>query len=132
MRAVILRTLLFALSIGAPGLSANEKPPAFADIRKIDVHSHIFEELPELTAYMREMNLRLINVCNRGTEGHVEIMHRIAGELNRQHPGLYPFLATFDLLRRDEPGYVQAVIKSLDETFAQGAVGVKISSIGGS
>lgn len=122
----MMNRILLGASLAAGHLPAAEAPPAFASIRKIDVHSHIFEHLPELTANMRENNVRLINVCNRGTEGHVEIMHGIAVDLYRQHPDLYPFLATFELLRRDEPGWTEEVIRTLDAMFAQGAVGVKI------
>ena len=39
---------------------------------------------------------------------------------------LYPFISSFDLRRRDEPTYHRDVVAALDETFAQGAVGVKI------
>jgi predicted TIM-barrel fold metal-dependent hydrolase len=75
---------------------------------------------------LRRMNLRTVNVCNNGTDGHLETMHRIALELYQNHPDLYPFESTFDLTRREEPGYVEEVIASLDRTFQQGAVGVKI------
>jgi predicted TIM-barrel fold metal-dependent hydrolase len=121
----LLRSGLVAAA-GMSALAAGEPAPAFHEIRKIDVHTHVFGELPELNAYMRDANIRVLNVCNRGTEGHVEIMHRAAVDLYRKHPELYPFYSTFDLLRRDEPGYVQDVIRTLDETFAQGAIGVKI------
>jgi predicted TIM-barrel fold metal-dependent hydrolase len=70
--------------------------------------------------------VRTINVCNNGTDGHLEPMHAIAVDLYRKHPQTLPFESTFDLLRRNEPTYVQEVIAFLDRTFAQGAVGVKI------
>lgn len=52
--------------------------PEFERIEKIDVHAHIFEEMPELEAMMRRNNLSIINVCNRGRDHHLETMHRIA------------------------------------------------------
>lgn len=106
----------------APGESA----PAFAEILKIDVHSHIFEDIPELNAMFRRSNVRTINVCNRGADGHLETMHRIALELYRAHPDLFPFTSTFDLTRRDQPGYAGEAIAWLDRTFKNGAVAVKI------
>jgi predicted TIM-barrel fold metal-dependent hydrolase len=53
-------------------------------------------------------------------------MHRIALEMYHQHPDLYPFTATFDVLGRDQPGYTDKVIAWLEEKFRQGAVAVKI------
>jgi hypothetical protein len=115
-----------ALSAERPAAEPVPFPPGFLEILKIDSHSHVFEDLPQLNALMRRFNVRTINVCNNGTNGYLEPMHRIAVEQYRRHPDLFPFESTFDLLRRDEPGYVQEVISFLDRTFAQGAVGVKI------
>jgi len=100
--------------------------PRYEEILKIDVHSHVFEDLPGLNDLMRRINLRTVNVCNNGTDGHLERQHAIAVELYGKHPTLYPFSSTFDLLRRDELTYAADVIRFLDRTFAQGAVGVKI------
>lgn len=101
-------------------------PPGFVELLKIDAHSHVFEDAPEFHALFRELNVRTINVCNNGTDGHLERMHGLAVDLARAYPDLYPFETTFDLLRRDEPGYTQAVIAWLDEAFREGAIGVKI------
>lgn len=118
--------LLPALTPAAPADSGAPYPPGFLEIRKIDVHSHVFEDLPALNVLMREVNVRTINVCGNGTDGHLEVMHRIALEQYHQHPDLYPFESTFDLLRRNEPAWVPEVTAFLDRTFEQGAVGVKI------
>lgn len=101
-------------------------PPGFAELLKIDAHSHVFEDAPAFHALFRELNVRTINVCNNGTDGHLAEMHAIALDLARKHPDLYPFESTFDLTRRDEPGYVNEVTTWLDTTFQQGALGVKI------
>ncbi len=89
----------------------------FTDLLKIDAHSHIFEDAPEIHALLRELNVRTINVCNNGTDGHLERMHALAYELAAKHPDLYPFESTFDLTRRDAPGYTAAVTAWLDDTF---------------
>jgi predicted TIM-barrel fold metal-dependent hydrolase len=106
--------------------AADESTPAYEAILKIDAHSHVFEDLPQLNALMRRINLRTINVCNNGSNEHLATMHAIALELYRKHPDLYPFTATFDLQRRNEPSYAKDVIAFLDEKFQQGAVAVKI------
>jgi predicted TIM-barrel fold metal-dependent hydrolase len=117
---------LFTLAGTATTHAANEARPAYNEILKIDAHSHVFEDLPALNDLLRRINVRTVNVCNNGTDGHLEVMHKIALEQYRKHPDLYPFECTFDLLRRDEPTYQKEVIAWLDRHFDQGAIGVKI------
>src|SRR3954463_7704941 len=80
-------------------------PPKFEQILKIDVHSHIFEEIPELIDMMHNDNVRMINVCNRGRDGHLEEMHQIASGLYKKYPDLFPFASCFDLTRIEQPKY---------------------------
>lgn len=101
-------------------------PPGFERLRKIDVHSHIFEDLPVVNAMLERINLRVVNVSNPGTDGHLAFMHRFNARLVKQHPHIFSFAATFDLTTRDQPDYGVRMAKLLDETFAQGAVMVKI------
>ncbi|MBI5768049.1 MAG: amidohydrolase family protein [Verrucomicrobia bacterium] len=107
-------------------LSAAEPALRYEQIRKIDVHSHIFEDVPAFNAMFRAAHLRTINVCVPGGDGHLEEMHRIARDLYRKHPDLYPFTATFDVRGVNEPGYAAKVIAWLDTQFTAGAVAVKI------
>jgi predicted TIM-barrel fold metal-dependent hydrolase len=106
--------------------AADEAAPAYEKIRKIDVHSHVFEDLPSLNAMMDRINMRTINVCVPGGDGHLELMDRVARELYRKRPDLYPFTATFDVREVNQPGYSTKVIAWLDESFKHGAVAVKI------
>ena len=125
-----MRTLPLILALGGllpAGIrAADNAVPAFAEILKIDVHSHVFEDLPALNAMFRAINLRTINVCVPGGDGHLAEMHRIALDLYRKNPDLYPFTATFDVLGCNEPGYAAKAIAWLDEQFKHGAVAVKI------
>jgi predicted TIM-barrel fold metal-dependent hydrolase len=120
--AAIFASFTFSLSLHAAGESA----PAYAEILKIDAHSHIFEDSPRVNDLLRRINVRTINVCNNGTDEHLEKMHAIAFDLYAKYPTLFAFESTFDLRRRDEPAYAADVIAFLDRTFAKGAVGVKI------
>ncbi len=119
---------LFAAALALTARAAAEKAPAptFESIRKIDAHSHVFEDIPALNAMFRAMNLRSINVCVPGGDGHVVEMHRIAFDLAKKYPDLYPVTATFDVTGWAQPGYADKVIAWLDEQFRLGAVGVKI------
>ncbi len=123
LAAVVVVTLQLS---GQTLQAADETAPAYESILKIDSHSHMFEDLPAFHALLQRINVRTINVCNNGTDGFLAPMHAIAVELYRKHPQTLPFESTFDLLRRNEPTYVQDVIAFLDRTFEQGAVGVKI------
>src|SRR6266542_2293765 len=88
--------LLLCLCVGCRSLksiiarsdSVGRAPP-FEQIQKIDVHAHIFEEMPRLVEMMRSNNVSLINVCNRGRDGHLETMHRIARQMYRSQPDLF-------------------------------------------
>ena len=126
MKSFLLRLALPLLALGPLARAADESAPEYTAILKIDSHSHVFEDLPALNDLFRRINVRTINVCNNGTDEHLEEMHRIALDLYRKYPTLYPFESTFDLRRRDEPTYTRDVIAFLDRTFAQGAIGVKI------
>jgi predicted TIM-barrel fold metal-dependent hydrolase len=125
-RPILLAGLAAATLASFAPAADSDLPPGFVDLLKIDAHSHIFEDIPGLNAMLRELNIRTVNVCNNGTDDHLEVMHRIAYDLAEKHPDLYPFESTFDLRRRDEPGYTEGVIAWLDDTFRRGALGVKI------
>ncbi len=125
-----MRILPFAIVLGvlSPLIAgaADEPRPAYEQILKIDVHSHIFEDVPAIHALFAKINVRTINVCVPGGDGQLATMDRIAFELYRAHPRLYPVTTTFDLRNRDEPGYATRTIAWLNGAFARGAVAVKI------
>jgi predicted TIM-barrel fold metal-dependent hydrolase len=125
-RSLFFSVVLALATIGTSARAANETTPAYTDIRKIDVHSHVFEDLPALVAMFRQSNLRTINVCVPGADGHLATMNRVALELYHKYPELFPFTTTFDLLERDQPGYTEKTLRWLDAAFQNGAVGVKI------
>jgi predicted TIM-barrel fold metal-dependent hydrolase len=107
-------------------LRAQASAAKFDELLKIDIHSHVFEDIPALNAMLRRNNVRTMNVCNNGTDGHLETMHRIAVELFKKHPDLFPFASTFDVTGVNDPGYARKVIEWLNGTFDNGAVAVKI------
>jgi len=80
--------------------STATSPPGFEQLRKIDVHSHIYEDLPVVNAMLRRINLRVINVSVPATDGHLAFMHRFNAALVKQHPDIFSFASTFDLAAR--------------------------------
>ena len=102
---------VLALALGLIAASAAAAPtPAYEKILKIDVHSHIFEDVPAIHALFARINVHTINVCVPGGDGHLALMDRVAFELYGKHPQLYPVTTTFDLLTRDEPAYAARTI----------------------
>ena len=124
-RAAAVAVALVLVTNGAPGAQA-PAPPGFEGLRKVDVHSHVYEDLPVVNDMLRRINLRIVNVTVPATDGHLAFMHRFNAALVRRHPDIFSFASTFDLSARNEPDYGARAAKALDETFAQGAVMVKI------
>lgn len=130
LAASVLSVLLAgACASPAPPTPAADTPaavPDFADMLKIDVHAHNFEDMPLLNDMLRRTRVLAVNVSVPGTDGHLETMHRIAGGLARSHPDIHAFASTFDLRDRYAPGWAEKTTAALDQTFADGAVMVKI------
>lgn len=136
MRETRRTFLLQSLTIGSaikrkspPGFpEVLASAPKFEDIHKIDIHSHIFGNLPALASMMRRNNIRIINVCNRGNDPELlKMQDRTVQFLFRTYGGsLFPFASSFDLSRHGEADYVDHVIAWLKRNFQAGAVMVKI------
>jgi predicted TIM-barrel fold metal-dependent hydrolase len=129
MKKLTQTTLVLLLVIFGTGCQLNDDSqqlPDFSEIHKIDIHSHIYEEIPGLVELLENQNARIVNIANRGMEDHVEIQQEIAHELFQKYPNLFPYASTFDLTEIGEPGYNDSVMEWLDYTFDSGAVMVKI------
>jgi predicted TIM-barrel fold metal-dependent hydrolase len=124
--SIVPAAVTVAALAAASAQSTAGPPPGFERLRKIDVHSHIYEDMPVVNALLRRINVRVINISNPGTDGHLDFMHRFNAELVKQHPDTFSFASTFDLTTRNQPDYGTRVVKALDDTFAHGAVMVKI------
>jgi predicted TIM-barrel fold metal-dependent hydrolase len=122
------RALLVALAAFPGATTAADAPPAFEAIRKIDVHSHIFEDVPEVVEMMDRTRLRIVNVCVRGTDlARLREEETLAEQQQARYGrGRFPFASTFDLTRRDDADYVDQVKRWLAASFEKGAVMVKI------
>jgi len=125
-----MKLVLSFLLAAALGGAAEPGALLLRSIRPIDAHAHVFLSAPEVHALFERMNLRVVNVTvvdpyERGYET-VEPQHRLALEVFRDSKRRAAWCSTFDPAGFEEPGFAQRVIASLDETFRQGAIGVKI------
>jgi predicted TIM-barrel fold metal-dependent hydrolase len=125
-RHLLCASLLLGAAAPPAGLAA--PPPAFEEIPKIDVHSHIFEDVPEIVEMMDRVDMRIVNVCVRGTDP--ERLRRAEAMAEQQQARYgkrrFPFASTFDLTHRDDPDYVEQVKRWLSASFDKGALMVKI------
>jgi predicted TIM-barrel fold metal-dependent hydrolase len=125
----LLATTCLGLLAVQPSVAAadpTDAAPAFEDMRKVDAHSHMFEDHPAFHALFQRLNIQTINICVNVGDKNLERMHDIAFDLYRQHPRLYPVVSTFSLQGCGEPGYAEKVNAWLGATFDRGALGVKI------
>jgi len=125
-RGHLLAALL--LGLAAPSTGLGGPPPAFEEVLKIDVHSHIFEDVPEVVEMMGRNRIRIVNVCVRGTDPERLRQAQAMAEQQQAKYGRkrFPFASTFDLTRRDDADYVDQVKRWLDASFEKGALMVKI------
>ncbi|MFN7994399.1 MAG: amidohydrolase family protein [Bryobacteraceae bacterium] len=126
-RFLFLPLALFCAATLGNGASA---PPAFRDIGAIDAHAHVFVEDPAINSFLERMNLRFVNICvvdpyEKGSE-KAGPQHEAARRVFSYTHGRSPWVSTFDPAGFDKPGFAARVIKDLEATFRDGAVGVKI------
>lgn len=116
-----------ALILGVAALASGAADLEFEDTLKIDVHSHIFDDMPEFVAMMERVNLRVVNICLYGNQpGVLEPLEQQAEMLYSKYRPQFFFASTFDLTQRDEPDYAARVTQWLDRTFEAGAVMTKL------
>jgi predicted TIM-barrel fold metal-dependent hydrolase len=116
--------LLFFASVGVMDASS------FSSIGAIDAHAHVFVDSPVFNDMLERRNLRIVNICvvdpyERGYET-VAPQHKSALEVFQGSKGRAAWVSTFDPADWEKPGFAKRVIAELDETFRQGAIGVKI------
>ncbi len=96
-------------------------------IKKIDVHMHIKSEQQYLIDFMDDWNFKFCTVCTIGSRfKSLQSQIDTAKMLYNKNPRHYAWITTFDVSKRDEPGWEEAVIAELKDDFDNGAVGVKI------
>jgi predicted TIM-barrel fold metal-dependent hydrolase len=98
----------------------------FASVGKIDVHMHLYGEMPAFAARARTDGFRVltINVNYRDFPPIVD-QQRDGAALARAFPERIAFAATFDATASSEPGWLAGVEQGLGRSVAEGAVAVK-------
>lgn len=107
----------------------------FSALAPIDVHAHVFKNDPAFAAMLKRLNLRILDVCvvDKHDRGYEEAapQNRMAREIMQSTSGRAAWCSTFDPQDFEKPGFASRSTKVLNDTFAEGAVAVKIyKSIG--
>jgi predicted TIM-barrel fold metal-dependent hydrolase len=118
-------TLLLAVA-GCQGDPTGYAESDFAAVEKIDVHMHLYGDMPAFAAQAQADGFRLltINVNYRDFPAIVQ-QQRDGAALARAYPDRIAFAATFDAAGSADSGWLAAVEQKLDASFAEGAVAVK-------
>src|SRR5688572_20885747 len=99
----------------------------FAALDKIDVHMHLWGEMPTFAARARVDGFRIltINVIYKDFPPPAQ-QRADAAALRQAYPDRFAFAATFDATDSERPGWLARTRKNLEEALAQGAVAVKV------
>jgi hypothetical protein len=103
---------------------------AFAAIRPIDVHVHVFKTDPAFQKMLDRLDLKLLDilVMDDTLPYRKQLQPQIddAQVLVRSSHGHIALCTTFDPYKFDHPSFGADAIKQIDRDFVQGAVAVKI------
>jgi hypothetical protein len=99
----------------------------FAKVEKIDTHMHLNSEDPALTQQAREDNFKLLTV-NVDVSDYVSVedQERFALQQIKKSPDNLQYLTAFTLEKWDSLDWADGVISRLQNSFAQGALGIKL------
>lgn len=124
---VSIATILTLLTLSAQSKSTTDPAPSFEHMIKIDIHVHVFDDMPECADMLRRINMRAVNICIYGNQpALLEPAEQRAEMIYRKYRPSFFFASTFDLTRRNEPAYAQQVAAWLDKSFDAGAVFTKL------
>lgn len=126
--AVSLTVLWFSFLLAACAQASDRfSMDDYDTVEKIDVHFHVHTENTDFVAFARRDRFRLLNMAVQ--TGGAEVMeqkHRTTFFQYRANPDRIAPVSSFPMAGWDEPDWQEKTIRHLDQTIAQGAVGVKV------
>jgi predicted TIM-barrel fold metal-dependent hydrolase len=126
------RELLLSSLASAATLKAFENMPA-PPFERIDTHTHIHHNAPDLFASIEKENWRCLSICVSREVGNepsvLEAMIRGTAEVHRLTKGRIAWATAFDSRQFESPDFAEKTIAGLNESFRQGAIAVKIWKI---
>jgi hypothetical protein len=129
----ILALLTLSGSAQAPGATPAGGPPIEGRIAPydiIDAHVHVFVNSPAYLAMLERVGARAISVClvDRRSPAYSDPLpqFQMSKEVVAASRGRLAWLSTFDPEEFESPAFTANTTRLLDQTFQDGAVGVKI------
>ncbi len=122
-------TRLICIVLTAAWTLAAAAPPR-PDFEWIDAHVHIFQSSPDYYRMLGELKMRIVNICvlDKYAPGFEAVapQHAMARRVFAESKHKAAWCSTFDPAGWETTGFADAAIRSLEESFRQGAVAVKI------
>jgi hypothetical protein len=100
----------------------------FAALDPIDTHTHLYQSAPVLTAMLRRLNLRVVDilVTHDPDQKLLDQEKSQALQFVRSSDGYAVLCTTFNPFPYADPGFSRKVIAQLNQDFDHGAIAVKI------
>lgn len=99
----------------------------FKKVEKIDAHVHINTLKEDIFRQAQEDNVTFISInVDAFEDDTIEEQQKYAIALQKKHPGRFFYLTTFRVKGFEEAGWEDSVITYLKQSFANGALGVKV------
>ncbi len=126
---IIATTLALVVSLGICHAASEESftTEDYYLVDKIDVHFHILTEDPQFVTMAKRDRFRFVNIVTDSADPtELNLRHRAAFAQLKAHPDRIIVASSFSMVGWDAPDWADRTIRHLDETFAKGAVAVKV------
>jgi hypothetical protein len=111
-------------------LASTVRASAAPDFVRVDTHVHIHRDAPALLSAMKEASWRGLDIvvcpASGGETFDLEEKLRATQKVSRDSGGTLAWASTFDARGFEEPNFAERTIARLRQSFADGAIGVKI------
>ena len=131
--AGMILTKQFQAAPRAEGVDLQEAADlaALAKVGPIDTHAHVFQDVPAYYQMMKDLNLRIVDICvvSRKDEPPYQTQaaqFNMAMKVHRGSGGRAGVCTTFDPYKFQDKNFDQETINILNQNFRAGAIAVKI------
>jgi hypothetical protein len=124
-----IQALIYCSLILLMGSSCSEKYYTEADFhntKKIDAHIHIRTNSDAISNQAKEDSFRLINVNVANSDSALQEQEKYTDYQVAAHPKQILFLDAFSMKDWDSMNWTEITIQHLKESFAKGALGIKV------
>jgi predicted TIM-barrel fold metal-dependent hydrolase len=103
----------------------------FSSLEPIDTHTHIYKSDPRFFAMLYRLHLHTLDIVDVSDNTSLERKDLVKEnndvfEVSRESKGHVSVCTTFDPYQINQPNFAEAAIRQLNESFARGAIAVKV------